>query len=215
MELKSQISDVLKYYPSLSFNEINNSIYGELFISKDDSYDLLIELDPYPKHFPRVFETGERIPRKVSRHIYSDSGSCCLSTLAKAQILLKTQIQSLYLFVKEIVIPYFQNNSYFEINGHYKTDEYSHNKLGIIEGYRDILQTNNDYHIAQVMLHRIEKKKLKLHDLCYCVSGQIIKKCNNGRHYNCYKNLQKIDIDVLQNDLIVFIELLKQISQPK
>ena len=140
MELKSQISDVLKHYPSLSFNEINNSIDGELFISKDDSYDVSIELEPYPKHFPRVFETGERIPRKVSRHIYSDSGSCCLSTQAKAQILLKTQIKTLYLFVKEILVPYFQNNSYFEINGHYKTEEYSHNQLGIIEGYREILQ---------------------------------------------------------------------------
>lgn len=215
MELKSQISDVLKYYPSLSFNEISNSIDGELFISKDDSYDVSIELDLYPKHFPRVFETGERIPRKVSRHIYSDSGSCCLSTSAKAQILLKTQIHTLYPFVKEIVIPYFQNNSYFEINGHYKTNEYSHNKLGIIEGYRDILQTDNDYQIAQVMLHRIERKKLKMHDLCYCGSGQIMKKCKNGRHYNCYKDLLKIDIDVLQKDLIVVIELLKQINYLK
>lgn len=212
MEFKSQISDVLKYFPNLSFNEINNSFDGELFISKDDSYDVSIELEPYPKHFPRVFETGERIPRKVSRHIYSDSGSCCLSTKAKAQILLKTQIKTLYLFVKEIVVPYFQNNSYFELTGHYKTKEFSHNKLGIIEGYRDILQTNNDYHIAQVILHRIERKKLKMHDLCYCGSGQFIKRCNNGKHYNCYKVFRKIDIDVLQNDLIVFIELLKQIS---
>jgi hypothetical protein len=214
MEIKSQISDVLKYYPRLFFNEKNNSIDGELFISKDDSYDVSIDLEPYPKHFPRVFETGERIPRKVSRHIYSDSGSCCLSTLAKAQILRKTQIQTLYLFIKEIVIPYFQNNSYFEINGNYKTNEYSHNKLGIIEGYRDILQTNNDYNIAKVILHRIEGEKIKIHDICYCGSGQIIKKCNNGKHYNCYKDLRKIDIDVLQNDLIVFIELLKQISHP-
>lgn len=212
MALKSQISDVLTYFPSLSFNEINNSIDGELFISKEDYYDISIELEPYPKHFPRVFETGERIPRKVSRHIYSDSGSCCFSTQAKAQILLKKQIHSLYLFVKEIVIPYFQNNSYFEINGHYKTNEYSHNKLGIIEGYRDILQTNNDYQIAQVMLQRIERKKIKMHDLCYCGSGLIMKKCNNGRHYICYKDFQKIDIDVLQNDLIAVIDLLKQIN---
>lgn len=215
MDLKSQISDVLKQYPSLSFNEINNSIDGELFISKEDYYDVSIELEPYPKHFPRVFETGERIPRKVSRHIYSDSGSCCLSTQAKAQILLKKQIHSLYLFVKEIVIPYFQNNSYFEINGHYKTNEYSHNKLGIIEGYRDILQTDNDYQIAQVMLDRIKRKKLKIHDLCYCGSGQIMKKCKNGRHYNCYKDLQKIDIDVLQIDLMVVVDLIKQNNYPK
>lgn len=209
MELKSQISEVLEHYHGLSFNEINNSIDGELFISKDDSYDVSIELAPYPKFFPQVFEIGERIPRKVTRHIYTDTGSCCLSTSAKAQILLKSQIQSLYLFVKEIVMPYFQNNSYFEIKGHYKTDEYSHNKLGIVEGYRDILQTNNDYLIARLMLNRIEHKKLKMHDLCYCGSGQKIKKCNACKHYTCYKSFRKIDIDILQNDLIIFIDLLK------
>lgn len=209
MEFKSQIKEVLLHYPELSFNEISNSINGELFISKDDSYDVSIELEPYPKHFPRVFEIGERIPRKVTRHIYSDIGSCCLSTQAKAQILLKSQIKTLYSFVKEIVIPYFHNNSYFEINALYKTDEYSHNKLGIVEGYRDILQTNNDYLIAQLMLNRIEHKRLRMSDKCYCGSGEKIKKCNDFKHYTCYKSFRKIDIDILKNDLIIFIELFK------
>lgn len=209
MELSPQIQEVLAHYPYLTFNEINNSIDGELFISKEDSYDVSIILRQYPKHFPLVFEIGERIPRKLTRHIYSDTGSCCLSTLAKAQILLKTKITTLYLFVKEVVIPYFQNNSYFEINGRYKTDEYSHNKLGIVEAYRDILRTNNDYSIAQLILNRIEHNKLKMHDLCYCGSGQKMKKCNRCKHYTCYKNFCKIDIDVLQNDLLIFIDLLK------
>jgi len=217
MELKSQILEVLEHYPDLSFNEINNSIDGELFISNEDFYDVLIELDQFPENFPKVFETGERIPRKVTRHIYSDSGSCCLSTQAKAQVLLKTQINTLYLFVKEIVVPYFQNNSYYEINGHYKTEEYSHNKLGIIEAYRDILQISDDYRIGKLMFHRIEGKKLRMHDLCYCGSGQIIKKCNNRKHYHCYKDLRKIDIDILKIDLVLFIEILqtqKIIKQP-
>jgi hypothetical protein len=209
MEFKSQIEEVLLYYPDLSFNEINNSIDGELFISKDDSYDVSIELETYPKYFPKVFEIGERIPRKISRHIYSDTGSCCLSTQAKAQILLKTKIDSLYLFIKEIVVPYFQNNSYFEINGRYKTDEYSHDKRGVIEGYRDILQTNNDYLIAKLIVGRIKGMKLRLHDLCYCGSGLSMKKCNNYTHYKCYKDFRKIDAEVLLNDISIFMELIK------
>ena len=212
MELKYQVSELLGHYPGLSFNEINNSIDGELFISKDDSYDVSIELEPYPRNFPKVFEVSERIPRKVTRHIYSDSGSCCLSTQAKAQVLLKTKITSLYLFVKEIVVPYFQNNSYFELKGRYKTDEYSHNQLGVIEGYRDILKLDNDYLIARLMYNRIEYKKLKMHDLCYCGSGQVLKKCNGGIHFNCYKDFRKIDIDVLKGDLMVFMKYLKQSS---
>ncbi|WP_461643966.1 hypothetical protein [Labilibaculum euxinus] len=210
MELKSQIEEVLRHYSGLSYNEINNSIEGELFISDDDSYDVSILLEPYPRNFPQVFETGERIPPKVSRHIYSDTKSCCLSTQAKAQILLKTQISSLYLFVKEMVVPYFQNNSYFEINRRYKTDEYSHDKRGVIEGYRDILQTNNDYLIARLMAGRIEGIKLRLHDLCYCGSGLSMKKCNNYTHYKCYKYFRKIDTNVLKNDITVFMELMKK-----
>lgn len=209
MELKSQIEEVLKNYSSLSFNEINNSFDGELFISKYDSYDVSIELEPYPKNFPRVFEVSERIPRKVTRHTYSDSGSCCLSTQAKGQILLKTEILTLYLFVKEIVIPYFQNNSYYEINGEYKTSEYSHNALGIIEGYRDILQTNNDRNITILMYQRIKGNKLRLHNLCYCGSRQALKKCNSGKHFSCYKEFRKIDIEQLVFDMEPFMKLLE------
>lgn len=210
MEYNSQIVEVLKHYSGLSYNGISNSIVGELFISDDDSYDVSMLLEPYPRSFPEVFEIGERIPPKVSRHIYSDTKSCCLSTQAKAQILLKTQIRSLYLFVKEIVEPYFQNNSYFEINGRYKTDEYSHDKRGVIEGYRDILQTNSDYLIARIMAGRIEGTKLRLHDLCYCGSGLSMKKCNNYTHYKCYKDFRKVDIDVLRNDISIFMELMKK-----
>lgn len=215
MDINSQIEEVLAHYEGLSFNEAKNAIEGELLVSKDDSYDISIILAPYPKDFPRVFEMGERIPRKVTRHIYSDTSSCCLSTQAKAQILLKTQITSLYLFVKEIVVPYFQNNSFYEINGHYNGEEYSHNKMGIIESYRDILQTNNDLHIAKLIYNRINHKKLKIHDPCYCGSGHSIKKCNHARHYTCYKNFRKIDLDVLQNDLHLFIKILEERDQSK
>ena len=209
MELKLQIQEVLGQYSTLNYDEANNSLEGELFVSKGDSYDVSILLSSYPKLFPQVFEIGERIPRKVTRHIYSDTGSCCLSTSAKSQILLKTTISNLTLFVKEIVIPYFQNNSYFELKGKYKTEEYSHDSMGIIEGYRDILQTNNDLNIARLMLQRIERDKLRIHNQCYCGSGQSLKKCNGGKHYYAYKDFRKIDIDLLKNDLNILAKVLR------
>ncbi len=209
MDLKQQIQEVHNHYQNLYYNEINNSIKGELLISKGDSYDVSILLAPYPILFPQVFELSERIPRKVTRHIYSDSGSCCFTTQAKSQILLKTKITSLYLFVKEIAVPYFKNNSFYELNGNYKTEEYSHNTMGIIEGYRDILQTNSNLNIARLMMQRIERKKLKIHDLCYCGSGQILKKCNRGEHSICYKDFRKIEIDLLKNDMVYFLKLIK------
>lgn len=209
MELKDQIFEVINRFPQLSYNEINNSIEGELFISKDDSYHVLMDLKPYPKYFPKVFELDERIPKKVARHIYSDSESCCFTTQAKSQIFLKTTITSLYLFVKEVAIPYFQNNSYYEINGKYKTLEYSHNGMGVIEGYRDILQTSNDRNIAVLMFQRIKGTKLRLHDLCYCGSKQVLKKCESGKHFSCYKEFRKIDLEQLISDMKPFIKLIK------
>lgn len=206
MDINHQIQDVLKAYPTLEFDQARNRLVGELFISKHDSYDLEIDISPFPTFFPDVYEVGERIPKKMDRHIYVGSGACCLSTSAKAQVLLKTKIGSLRLFIKEILIPYLQNNSYFEINKRYKTDEYAHGPVGIIQGYMDILkmdinQINDVLKCALLMEERINGKKLNVHDQCYCKSGMKLKNCKNGSHYSAYRNFRKIDIELLNFDL--------------
>lgn len=210
MDINQQIMEVIKHYPTLNHDEISNSLKGELFISASDSYDVSIELNRYPKSFPIVYEVDERILREVHRHIYSDTGSCCLTTNAKAQILLKTKITSLHLFVKDIVVPYFQNNSYYELNGKYKTEEYSHFALGVVESYRDILQTSNDRMIAQLIAYQAQgNRKLRFHDACYCGSRSSFKHCSHGEHYKCYKDFRKIDNATLVNDYAIFAKGLK------
>lgn len=201
MDISKEIDDSILKYPSLRYNEEKNELIGELFISKLDSYEIQIDLSPYPQFFPSVFEINERIPKKVDRHIYSDSGSCCFTTRAKAQVLLNTKITNLSLFIKDIVIPYFQNNSYFEINKKYKTDEHSHNGIGVIEGYRDILMSNNDLQLAKLLYSRINGGKLTIRDRCYCGSGIPMKKCSSGQHDRCYRYFKKIDKIVLKEDL--------------
>jgi hypothetical protein len=171
MHFKDQITEVLKTYPSLQYSFERNELSGELFISDFDSYQIRIELNPYPKFFPRLFETEERIPNKLDRHIYTNSNACCLTTNAKAQVLLNTKIKSLKVFIQEIVIPYLQNNSYYEINKKYKTDEYSHSHQGIVEGYKDILKIENEKLIALVIYKKLYCLKLKIHHPCYCGSG--------------------------------------------
>ncbi|MCT4589115.1 MAG: hypothetical protein N4A71_14935 [Carboxylicivirga sp.] len=214
MDIKKQVEEVLGNFPTLHHDEVNNSLNGELFISACDSYDVRIELNGYPKHFPVVYEVGERIPKEVYRHIYSDTGSCCLTTRAKAEILLKTKITTLNLFVKDIVVPYFQNNSYYEINRKYKTEEYSHDASGVVEGYMDILQTNNERNIAQLILYHAQgNKKLRLQNICYCGSGLSFKHCNRGKHFDLYKNFRKISIETLQNDFLIFQKMIPNIIQ--
>lgn len=201
MDIKEQVSEVLKCYPTMQYSSERNELSGELFISDYDSYQIRIDLTPYPRLFPNVFEIDERIPNKPSRHIYTDTGGCCLTTKAKAQILLKTKIKSLKEFVRDIVIPYLQNNSYFEINKKYKTEEYAHHHQGIVDGYKDILRINNETLIAKIIYHRINQPKLKIYLPCYCGSGLKLKNCSKGIHEKAYRDFKLIDKELLAHDL--------------
>ena len=201
MDIKPQVRVVLEKYPELTFDPEANTLNGSIMVESDDLYDISIDLSPYPEYFPVVYETGERIPKKEDRHIYSDTGSCCFTTNAKAQILLKTLISSLVEFIKEIVVPYFMNNSYYELHGRYYNEEYSHGPIGVLEGYRDILQISDDLRIAKIMLDYLNDGKHNVHQNCYCGSGKTLLRCKNGIHDKCYRNFRKVNMEQIRVDL--------------
>lgn len=189
--MEKGIKEVLEKHQGLEYYSAKNTLEGELFLSSGDSYEVLINLNPYPRFFPTVKETGGRIPPKADRHIYEQYGTCCFTTSAKSQILLKTEISSLLKFIDEIVIRYFENNSYYEIHGHYFGEEYNHGIEGILEGYQDILEIN-DLKIVLWLIHqRIENQKLRPNDLCYCGSGIKIKKCH-PKNYGEFRLIEKM-----------------------
>ncbi|WP_339916933.1 hypothetical protein [Yeosuana marina] len=209
MDISKEIEEVLLKHQGLVYHLESNSLSGELFLPHGDSYDLIIKLEPYPKFFPWVYEVGGRIPIKMDRHIYTDTGSCCFTTAAKSQILLKTKITSLIKFIDEIVVRYFENNSYYEINRTYYYDEYDHGSRGVVQSYQDILEISDTKSIGRLMLQRLQNKKLTIRDLCYCNSGQSLKKCSYGSHCYNYRLFRMIDKDVLYNDLKHFKNVLK------
>ena len=104
MDISNQIDEVLAKHKGLIYHSEDDSLSGELVLPEGDSYELRIVLDSYPQFFPKVYETDGRIPVKMDRHMYTDTGSCCFTTSAKSQILLKTKITSLLKFVDEIVV---------------------------------------------------------------------------------------------------------------
>lgn len=215
MLIKEQINEVLDFYDGLVFNSINNTFEGELFLPDGDTYDVLININSYPNTFPKVHEIGGRIPKKMDRHIYPESGSCCFTTVAKSQILLKTVVKSLLDFVDEIIIPYLENNSYYELNNRYYTEEYSHGKLGIIESYKDILQIDDTIKVAKILLKVAKSKKLVIHQNCYCESGRKLRKCYRGKHLNNLRKLYMVDKNVLMNDLYSFNEAIDNYFEDK
>ena len=201
MDINKEVDVVIQKFKGLKYDTSDGTIYGEIFIDEYDSYEVKIDVSEYPKMFPVVFELGGRIPKKAHRHVYTDSGSCCFTTGARAQILLKTKISSLYLFVKEILVKYLENNSYYELNGKYFNGEYSHNSEGILEGYEDILGIKDINAIGRLVVSRINGGKLKIRDLCYCDSGITLKKCTGGLHDLNYRNFKMIDKGMLSYDL--------------
>jgi hypothetical protein len=208
MDIKREIDEVLKKHRSLIYNLENNSLGGELFLPEGDSYSLIIKFDSYPEFFPSVFEVGGRIPVKMDRHMYTDTGSCCFTTAAISQILLKTKIVSLLKFFDEIVVRYLENNSYYEIHGEYLYDEYNHGSMGVVESYKDILGISDVKSIGRLMLQRLKNEKLRIKDYCYCNSGNKLKKCNNGSHSHNYRLFRMIDKKILRNDIEHFLAVL-------
>jgi len=210
MDIKKQINDLLLNYKDLEYIENKNIIVGKIYLTKYDYYEISIDLSHYPLSFPIVEEIGERIPKKGDRHIYTDTGKCCFTTAAKAQILLKTKVKSLVSFVRLIVIPYLENNSYYELNNKYFTDEYSHNTLGKIEGYKDILGIDNNVKILTVLHDRIKSNETKYQKQCYCGGTKTLRNCNKGKHYRNYNKFKLIDKNLLYSDLKEILNYLKK-----
>lgn len=204
MDISKQINQVLRDFPHLIYDSNKKQLLGELFITEYDSYDIKIELNGFPKSFPLVYEIGERIPPKMDRHIYPNKGNCCLTTVAKEQILIKTKIHTLGSFISLIVIPFLQNNSFFELNKRYNKGEYSHGVPGVIESYQDILQLDNKYQVSDV-LELLIKRKLSISNQCYCGSGYTLGKCKNGMHKKSYNEFKLIDNKQLNDDLYKWI----------
>jgi len=208
MDIKSQIDLVLKKHRGLNYIESQNIIIGKLQISDNDFYEIKIDLTPYPKAFPKVEEVGERIPKKADRHIYTDSGSCCFTTRAIAEILLKTKVKSINDFIKLIVIPYFENNSFYEINKYYLNGEFSHNIQGILEGYKEILGLKNDYKTLKIINDEVRGNNTHISAKCYCGSTKSLKNCSSGKHFKNYRKFKLIDKSTLTYDLVQILDFL-------
>lgn len=193
---------VIHQHPKLKYDKISNRLFGEITVDVNDEYEVEIDLSPFPQGFPIVKEVGERIPPIADRHIYTNSLSCCFDTKAHENILMKTKVKTIQDFINKIVVPYFQNQSYYEINGCYRHGEYSHGVIGSIEGYQDILKVKDIRIICMMLFGRINNYKIRPNDKCYCGSQRKIKKC----HHNSYREFRQIDVSIIKSDFNSIME---------
>lgn len=199
-----QINIILEKHPSLTFNSIERFFSGYVQIDEDDKYNLKIDINN-TSNFPRVYELDDRIPQKADRHVNGDN-SLCFTTKANELIQLKTKVKDLNLFFDLILIPYLLNNSFYEINKFYKFGEYNHNThISTYETYKDILNIEN-FELISTLLNQISKgRKIRPNEACYCGSQLKIKKCKN--HEIGYRNIKKIEKEILLSDSQKIIEL--------
>ncbi|WP_375562720.1 hypothetical protein ACE193_09360 [Bernardetia sp. OM2101] len=203
--MDKNIEGVLQKYPSLSLVE-EGIIEGFLEVGNEDKYFIKIDITNFPTSFPRVWETNERIPRKVDRHINKDD-TLCFTTQVYIEILLATQVKSLVDFAEIILIPYLQNNSYFEINKEYKFGEFSHNYISaIIDSLKEILNIERIDVITRLVFLASKNFKIRPNDKCFCGSNLKIKICKN--HLKGFKDLRKISKSTLQE----YFKFLKKLA---
>ena len=200
MDIKKEVALVISLHNGLEYSETENTLIGKLNISEYDSYMLKINLTHYPNVFPDVEEIDERIPKKANRHVYEDSGTLCFTTRAISQILLKTKIKTLFDFITHILIPYLENNSFYEINKRYVEDEFAHGVRGVLDGYIDVLGISGDFRILKIINDAIQGRFSTKSGVCYCGSNKSLKTCHSGTHYRKYKKFLMIERDTLMND---------------
>ncbi|MEM6684649.1 MAG: hypothetical protein AAF617_02545 [Bacteroidota bacterium] len=204
MRIKDQIEKVQIAFPELIYNEEAHTLKGELEAFPNDVYTVLIELDPWSTHFPRVYEIGERIPKKIDRHVYTTKGNCCFTTPRLEEIYLKTKVKTLLQFVQHIVLPYLQNNSYYEHYQEYKFGEFSHTD-STLESYQTLLGVEDRMLIYNILLNYYNGKKLTAKSDCYCGSKRTLRKCTKGNHKRGYELLKYIDKEHMASDIKILI----------
>lgn len=169
-------------------NEIKDGklhLKGRLDIGfgKNNQYEIeIIVSNKFPRQIPEVHETSGRVPSVMDRHFMSDNSGCCL-VMPHLYRQFFTPRMTFEDFINILVVPFFQNQLYYEINGRF-VQGYKHGEYGIWEHYFELfgedLQPKILYKLADaVLMERVDgKARIKGHKLCPCESGVIQRKCH-------------------------------------
>lgn len=201
-EQERDLQAVLARYPGLVYDPAQQSLAGVVCIDPEgnDCYELLIR--PGVERFPKVWETADRIPRKADRHINGD-GSLCFTSPTLEQVYLR-RVRTLEAFFGQILIPWLQNNSYFELTGQYAAGEFSHNPHeATMETYETIFGEQNRI-VLMGYLDTLIRTSLSGNSPCFCGSGKKLRKCS--KHFEAYQDFKSIPPAALNRDFILIVE---------
>jgi hypothetical protein len=173
--------------PYLSVVELNGiiRISGSFIVaaSKGDAADgaidqyavLILVAKDFPHREPIVFETGDRIPREVDRHCYTN-GACCTGVWDEWRV--RDNSPTVGAFLEGPVRNFFLSQIYFENHGRWPFGERSHGEAGIREACADLLGIKDDQKLLMHYLRVLAGPWPKGHWQCPCVSSRQIRHCH-------------------------------------
>jgi hypothetical protein len=165
-----------------------------------DHYEIEIHGVPeYPFRFPRVFETGGRLPINVDWHVFETDGHCCFRTQPEELLACKKGVD-LISFIEKEVKPYFFNQTFRNKFGYY-LNERSHGTNGEIEFFFDLFRTKDLLQVYKHLKFVLGRQQPSRTQDCYCGSKEKYRRC----HRDSFQNLAQLTDYELQyfiNNLI-------------
>lgn len=191
------LAKAIERYPNLQIQVTHDGtrfLRGILDIPDDNAAvvgSFFIEIYPsegYPYRFPLIYEVGGDIRNEADWHKYAD-GRCCI-TVPPDEILKCKNGISIHQFIDNFAIPYFANQIYRKVNGHYKNGEFAHGPAGLFQFYENLFNSRNTEMWLDNYRYTFLGKKMPCgrNDKCFCESGVKFKMC----HLKIFDNLRAI-----------------------
>jgi len=156
--------------------------------------------DIYPKHLPRVRETGGKIDSDYD-HVYKDGTLCLAVPIEERRVFLEQP--SLLGFVNKLVIPYLFGYCHWKIYGAHPFEESEHGTEGIVRHYLDTLGLADEV-AALTVVSFLYEHGYRGHHPCPCGSGEKLRKC----HGNALRHLHEQHTDLtLKNDFLSVLDV--------
>lgn len=142
-----------------------------------DCYAVRIEISAdFPHSFPRVWETGHRIPRDY--HTYGNDNSLCLGSPLRLLIALG-KCPTLLDYVKSCLIPYLYGYSYREKHGRVPFGQLDHGESAVLGEYEELFGVKGAEACLEMLGLLGLKKRLANKEPCPCGSGRCVGKCHH------------------------------------
>jgi hypothetical protein len=153
-----------------------------------DSYDLRIEVGPYPETLPKVFETGGRITRKVDEHVFESSGRLCLGSDLRLRQTIGPKLD-LVAFADHCLVPFLYATTRRKSEGRFVLGELPHGNAGLYQDYQAILGVRDEKAVLAALRILAVKPSVANRHPCPCGCGKRLILCDYRQRITEFRRL--------------------------